>query len=333
MRFRALSGVFVALLFASACAGLDGLTGGGSSGGSDPQTPPIGRPDGAPNEGDDGGAPSDGGSRDAEAGAPAPPCDRAGPFVDVAPVSGLPGAAGSPVLSTDELEIYFTLGVGADGGSPDVRRATRASAGVAFEMASDVFPLHLYDEKPFALAGGGLALYGAVQGSLRVARRGSVTAAFGSLDPLSGFSSSDGYVWVTEDQSAAYAIRRPFAGIGDDQIYRSGAPTPGTFGGAVLQDLTSKGVDFVAVVVSQDELSLYLTQRGGGGSASTDIYASTRPSASAPWGPRTLVSEINTTGADELTWLSPDGCVAYGTRSVGGPAGARQVFRAAKKKK
>lgn len=327
MRLRALSGVLVALLLASACAGLDGLTGGGSSGNPEPVTPPIDRPDGG------GGGEADGGGISIDAptiDATKPPaCDRGGPFVDVVPVSGLPGGAGSPVLSGDELELYFTVAASADGGSPDVRRATRATPGVAFQPATDVFPLHVYDEKPFALAGGGLALYGAVQSSLRVARRTSPTGLFGSLDALGGFTSGDVYVWVNEDQTVAYTIRRGFAGLGDDEVYRSTAATPGEFGGAVDQNLSVKGADYSTVVVSDDELTLYLTRKVSGGS---DVYASMRSAKTAPWGAPTLVSEINTSGADELTWVSRDGCVAYGTRSVAGPAGGRQVFRAAKRK-
>jgi hypothetical protein len=326
VRSPGLSVVVGGLLALSACAGLDGLTGGGSSGNPDPVTPPIVRPDGGQVEGDGGGLPSSDASGDA---APGPTCDRAGPFVDVVPVSGLPSGVGSPVLSADEREIYFTVSVG-DGGSPDLRRATRSSAGVAFEPPSDVFPLHLYDEKPFSLAGNGLALYGAVQGSLRVARRASPTGIFGSLDPLNGFSAGDVYVWVNEDQTVAYTIRRAFGGFGDDEIFRSTAGTPGNFGGAVDQALSQKGVDYAAVVVSDDELTAYLTRKSNGSTSS--VYASTRGAKTAPWGAPTLVSEVNTSGADELTWLSRDGCVAYGTRSVGGPAGGRQAFRAAKRK-
>jgi Tol biopolymer transport system component len=61
-------------------------------------------------------------------------------------------------------------------------------------------------------------------------------------------------------------------------------------------------------VISADDLELYFSVYSGG---QMDIWVSTRPSPSDPWGvPVSLGPTVNSPAQDWLAWLSPDGLTA-----------------------
>ncbi len=326
MRRRALAAVLLAL--PAACAGLDGLTGGGK----DEPKVDSGLPlaDSGGGQTDSGGSSGllDGGPVDAP---PPPTCDRSAPFTSVTPVSGLPVNASEPVLSADELEIFFTLPVG-DAGQRDVRRATRTSPTVSFGSPNDPVGIHIADEQPFVLVAGGLTLLGTLGGRPGYVTRPAPTQPFGLVQVLDGVGSDVAFVWTNDAQSAAYGIERDF--FGNTKIVGYVA-TPGKL--SLPQDLglSPNGARDTAVIATEDELQLFVTNKRTG-SAGQDVYTTIRAGKTAAWGPLTLVSELNTSGDDSLTSVSRDGCVAYGVHVVnggGGGGGGINVYRAEKTKK
>lgn len=327
MRRRAL--VVLALALPSACAGLDGLTGGGKNdpptdGGSTPNDSGIAL---------DGGGSSSSGALDGGVTDSGPPtCDRSGPFTSITPVSGLPVGAAEVVLTADELEIFFTMPFG-DAGQRDVKRATRGSPTGGFGAASDPLAIHLGDEQPYVVVSGGLTLVGALGGDPGFITRPATSQPFGSVQrldvqKLGGFGTELVFVWMNDAQTAAYGVERGFL---DSRVVRYLA-APGNLTLPVDLGLSSAGAQDAAVVLTEDELQMFVTSKRTG-SAARDVYVTSRADKGAAWGPLTLVSELNTSGDDSMTSLSRDGCVAYGVRSNSGGGGGALVYRAEKPKK
>jgi hypothetical protein len=60
--------------------------------------------------------------------------------------------------------------------------------------------------------------------------------------------------------------------------------------------------------------------------ASYDIWASSRATASDPWGTPALVSELSSSDADFPSWVSPDDCMVYLTRAAANGDATAQIF-------
>jgi hypothetical protein len=73
--------------------------------------------------------------------------------------------------------------------------------------------------------------------------------------------------------------------------------------------------------LSADGLSLYYAAVSVEGYGYFDLYVSTRPSTSEPWGPPENVGEpVNTGDAEGTPFISPDGLSLFFTRGKPGPA-------------
>ena len=67
-----------------------------------------------------------------------------------------------------------------------------------------------------------------------------------------------------------------------------------------------------AASISADGLVLYFSSNRAGGYGSFDIYMTTRASKTDPWGPPTnLGPTVNSSAADNASWISPDGLELY----------------------
>ena len=147
------------------------------------------------------------------------------------------------------------------------------------------------------------------------------------MQKLGGFGTELVFVWMNDAQTAAYGVERGFL---DSKVVRYLA-APGNLTLPVDLGLSSAGAQDAAVVLTEDELQMFVTSKRTG-SAARDVYVTSRADKGAAWGPLTLVSELNTSGDDSMTSLSRDGCVAYGVRASS-PGGGSLVYRAEKPKK
>ena len=84
--------------------------------------------------------------------------------------------------------------------------------------------------------------------------------------------------------------------------------------------------------LTQDGLTLYWssTRSDGGAQGGTDIWLATRASTAGSFGTPTRVPELSSASNESLSWIAPDGCVAYLQSDRTGTIGAQDVFVAVK---
>ncbi len=80
--------------------------------------------------------------------------------------------------------------------------------------------------------------------------------------------------------------------------------------------------------VRRDGLEIFFTSQRSGGLGERDIWVSTRASISAPWNPPVNLAVVNSTGADEMPSLSPDGAILYFSSDRNGGIGGRDLYTA-----
>jgi hypothetical protein len=68
--------------------------------------------------------------------------------------------------------------------------------------------------------------------------------------------------------------------------------------------------------VSSDERTIYVAALPDGGAGSYDIYVARRSTASTTFGTLQPVTEINSRGRDEVSWVSEDDCVIVWSSNV-----------------
>jgi Tol biopolymer transport system component len=98
---------------------------------------------------------------------------------------------------------------------------------------------------------------------------------------------------------------------GDFDIYRSvrgvsefGTPTP-------VSELNVAGASDGDPLVAVDDLTIYFSSSRAGGLGLMDIWMARRTDKALPFGAPVNLTEVNSTGVDAPTWLSPDGCRLY----------------------
>lgn len=256
-------------------------------------------------------------------------CDPMAPFK--APVA-VPGVATdatvelAPRLSADELTIYFW---GEPQSNPDsnIYVAHRAKRTDPFD---DPMPVPSIDttalENDPAISSDGNTLWftsnrptGKVY-HLYVATRATSLAQFGAPGLVDGVNAadttqSDVQPFVTADGSELwFASSRPPSQLSD--IWH--ASWNGTsFANPVQEVAVSSAGDDFNPTLSADRLTLYFssTRAATGAPGGFDVWRSHRSVASDGFPAPSLVDELSTTGRDYATWLSPDNCRIYGSRT------------------
>ena len=273
-------------------------------------------------------------------GAPSTPrCDPMAPFTSIAPVDELNRPEASVMgwdeyarLSPDGLTVYFSTG--RDGGQLDIYKATRTSVDQRFGTPAPVEGVNTAaQERTPTITADGLTMLAMQSGhpgyEIVIAQRASLAAQFGSFALLANVNSTtsdDGDTYVLPDGSALYFYS---SRNGTPALYRAprtatGYGDPSPVSGVKLNQ---PGIRDGAPVVSADELSLYFwTDRDGAGTGT--IYVATRPTLADGFGaPVQVAGGVNTAENGEWpTWLSPDGCTLYFTRSQGNTAANYDVY-------
>ncbi len=228
----------------------------------------------------------------------------------------------APVLSPDELTIYFGSNRPGGVGGFDVYVATRSSSSAAFGTPALVNGINTaeFENRP-AVTADGLTLYVETRRStnpyhLLRATRTATTASFGALQAVPELTTSANEVAPTlvPDGSAIYFMSNR---VGANQLYRA-ERSGGGFGvpsQVVGTNLANNVADYP--MIAADQLTLMFPSNLAGGMGGVDIWVATRPSVAVGFSAPTALTELNTTGTDYPGWLSPDGCVLYIARANG----------------
>jgi Tol biopolymer transport system component len=272
----------------------------------------------------------------ADAAAPdavAPRCDPAAPFEVVAAASELnrPGSTGDALdeyarLSPDELTVYFST---TRSGTFDIFMAERSDPDDGFARPIPLRGVNTPDkaERVPTVTADGLSIFAAqefptageqdrYQYQVVGATRPGADDPFGALSVLADVNdpaAQDVDPHVLSDGSALYFASTRNGSLDLFRSPRSG----GAFGSpvAVAGIELNLGTNEEAAVVTDDELTIYFSSdRTGGG----DIYVATRESVADDFGRPEPIEGLNTPdNLDWPTWISPDGCILYFSRSQG----------------
>jgi Tol biopolymer transport system component len=318
---RALVGALLVVALPLACA--RGTDGGDAPGGDDAAAPLDAREGGSTDAAD---ASKSDAPKDA---AVAPTCDVTAPFAPPVVLDSVNTASieSAPVLTEDELAIYFYSDRPGGMGSSDLYVARRASAAVPFGAATllaslgspagESDPTVTRDEKRIIFASSRTGPY-----KLMVAERPTTLADFGApalLADVNAGNGTDSNSFLTASNELWFASSRS-GGAGGYDLYRAQPSGAGFLSPAPVAELAS-AFDEAAPVLSKDGLTLYFasTRDGGGARGGFDVWVARRPAPTSPFGVPTNVAELNTAGFDRPGWLSPDGCRLYFGSDRGGP--------------
>ena len=275
------------------------------------------------------GRPADSTSADAPSVDAAPPrCNPTSPFGTPMALDALNSTAYDVVgsLSTDELTLFMSsdrTGAGAVGGL-DVYVATRPSRTAAFGAPSVLAGINTTgDEGSPLVTADGLFMYvfthtAATGYDILVAQRASTAIAFGTPTAIPSLNSagiSDAGSYVLPDNSAIY-FQSNRNGSNDD-VLRAARNVGGTFDPATAVSIPTSNAEDSAVL-TPDELTIFYASNAPGGAGGFDIYMATRSTKADGFGTPQRQTALSTTDDEFPSWISPDGCELYFSRTVTG---------------
>jgi len=132
----------------------------------------------------------------------------------------------------------------------------------------------------------------------------------------------------TNGTAILYFTSTRTGGLGGEDIYQSTRNADGTFNAPTNVAALNSASNDRNSAVRRDGLEIFFTSQRGGGLGERDIWVSTRASISAPWNPPVNLAVVNSTGADEMPSLSPDGAILYFSSDRNGGIGGRDLYTA-----
>ncbi len=132
----------------------------------------------------------------------------------------------------------------------------------------------------------------------------------------------------TNGTAILYFTSNRTGGLGGEDIYQSTRNANGTFNAPTNVAALNSASNDRNSAVRRDGLEIFFTSQRGGGLGERDIWVSTRASISAPWNPPVNLAVVNSTGADEMPSLSPDGAILYFSSDRNGGIGGRDLYTA-----
>lgn len=256
-------------------------------------------------------------------------CDPTARFDAPRPIPGLEINGGTPRLSCDELTIYFFTGNPSHANDADLWLAHRSSPADAFgapaPMTAQDTPA---DELDPAVSADGMRLWfisnrAANEGfHIYIAERTSTLAEFGAPGLASAVNAADAtrsdiQPFETMDGRELWFSSSRVGGQGGLEIWHA-VKSGGEFSTPTLVSELNSPADDVMPTLSADGLTAYFSSNQAtiGGRGGLDIWTAHRSSAGGSFSLPTLVDELNTSGNDYLTWISPDNCRAYGVTNA-----------------
>ena len=225
-------------------------------------------------------------------------------------------------ISPDGLELYFGSTRSGGYGSCDLWVTKRASVGDPWGPPSNLGPE--INTAGWDLVGNisadGLTLYfdsGGPYGRAYKTTRTTREAPWGprvDLGPIINGAPGPGHPVISADDLELYFICTGLPGYGGWDIWVSTRTsnsdswgTPVNLGPAV-----NTPANEAALWISPDGLTLLISSDRPGGFGNLDVWMTTRPYKGGAWGPpRNLGPSVNTSYADWITAISPDGRMCY----------------------
>jgi Tol biopolymer transport system component len=237
-------------------------------------------------------------------------------------------------LSADELTIYFSSTRPDGAGGFDIYEATRTSTSTPFGNIMSVPGVNTAaDERAPRMAVDGLSMFANVKTStsgfhIALATRSNVTVAFSGLKMVANVNGAtndaDPYLvsggkvmYLTSDLAGNFGLYRSVMVNG---VFSTPSPVPGV-------NLDTASIENNPVV-TPDELTLIFGSNRPGGTGDYDMYEARRASVADGFGAPIALTGLNTTGSDDPTWISPDGCNLYFIRVD--PTLGFQIFMASR---
>lgn len=270
-----------------------------------------------PGRSDTGRTDSGGGKTDGPA--PGAKCDLSKPFDPPVALAGPINSASfevAPSLMKNELAIVFQRTVGPEGGS--MMLATRTSVDVPFGEPVELTALAQgldAIQQPTMTSDGLLLFFIGLRGpdaAIYTASRASPAGEFTNrrrADELR-WSGNVSFPALTPNGAELWFSVDP--GVGDPRhFFRSLRDNLGSYSvSSPVNELTSP-LSEAGIAFSEDGLTIYFGSERAGGQGLSDVWTASRPSMGAPFGPATVVQELNAPGDDYPGWLSADGCRLY----------------------
>ncbi|MGA7121811.1 MAG: hypothetical protein WBY94_17015 [Polyangiaceae bacterium] len=224
-------------------------------------------------------------------------------------------------LMPDELRGFFWSARDGGPGFINLYEVTRPDLDASFggiKLLNNVnFPASL-NMDPTTTASGGLLIYRYRMGrtdsgvdQLYWAERADAASDFPVGTPVPGLDAGTMYnvqPYILPDGTELY-----FSSISgmDFGIYRAlfaggvfGAPSP-------VSELNLPGTNEGDPLVTADDLTIYFSSTRPGGVGLQDIWMAQRPDKSSAFSGLVDLKNVNSSGVDAPTWISPDGCRLY----------------------
>ena len=262
--------------------------------------------------------------------APASACDLTKPFGAPELLSAFSTTAYETGgrFSADELTFYFSR---ASSGNMQPMMAKRPAKDQAWGKSTVITAVDTstYDDSYFMTTADGLTAFmiSTRQGDLDVFRttRTSTTATWTAPALINAVmtTSTEDDVWVVPNGSAIYFDSNR---SGNWELYRAAIDESGAVKApAVVAGGPTTVGDETNPVVTPDELTMYFSRASG---SQQEIRVSHRASVTEQWGQSALVTELNSTSNDRVTWVSDDGCRVVVSSSRAGGAGSNDLYLA-----
>jgi len=247
-----------------------------------------------------------------------------GPRMDLGPGVNSSDTEGSPIISRDDLELYFySTRPGSEGGCV-TWRSKRASAADPWGPPENLgLKIIAYVD---SISSDGLTMYLDWSNGIYTATRPAVDAPWGSpvrMDPPVNIAVEYRAIISPDDLELYFASTRG-GSIGLSDIYVSTRATRNDPWGTPvnLGPTINTAGDEHPSALSPDGLVLFFIATAGrpGGFGGIDTWMTRRSSKGAAWSaPVNLGSSVNTPGNDALSSVSADGHWAYGFELTTGP--------------
>ena len=264
--------------------------------------------------------------------------------VNVGPPLNTPYNDNYPVLSRDQLTIYFTSDRPGSLGGDDLWFATRESVDSSWREPqnmgapinttfTDSLPflspnehvLYFYSNRPAGSCG---------SGDIWMTRRRNEHSDWEEPSNLGCVLNTPAdeiapAFWENPETEQAwlfYGSNRA-GGIGDYDVYASPLGEDGSAGpGILVPEFSSPGRD-TRIFIRKDGLEAFITSNRAGGQGGIDIWTSTRETLSEPWSvPINLGIPVNSSANEGSPWLSNDGTTLYFFSDRLGGYGKRDIW-------
>jgi hypothetical protein len=227
-------------------------------------------------------------------------------------------------LSADELSATISHCCGSGGGSDwDINYTARETRDEPFAAPQPLGGVNTTGvQRGPRMSPDGMTLYVTTRATtydISSSVRADPDATFGPLAPVADLNGTtdDSDPFVLPDGSAVYFASTRVAAQGYD-IYSAARNATGFDQPEPVPGDVNTVADEGAPIVTDGGLTIYFSSRRGGGAGDFDIYVATRASRSDPFGPATVLEQLNSIRIDAPSWVSPDGCQLYYTSAVSG---------------